>query len=158
MEYSTLGRSAIAVSRYCLGTVNFGALGNDYHDDCVRIIRAALDAGINFIDSADFYSSGEAEEIVGNAIAGRRDEVILTSKYFSAMPGPAADRNRKGASRRWIVKAVEESLGRLGTDYIDVYQQHHFDDDTALEETLSALSDLVRAGNVRIVGTSNFAA
>jgi len=156
MEYSVLGRTGIEVSRLCLGTVNFGVLGNDDHKDCARIINAALDAGINLIDTADFYGQGESEEIIGSAIAHRRDEVVLASKFFSPMPLSDKSRNRKGASRRWIVTAVEESLRRLRTDYLDLYQQHHFDDTVALEETLSALSDLVHQGKVRVLGTSNF--
>jgi aryl-alcohol dehydrogenase-like predicted oxidoreductase len=158
MEYSLLGRSGIEVSRYCLGTVNFGALGNPDHEECVRITHASFDAGINFIDTADFYGNGEAERIVGKAIVGRRDDVVLASKFCSSMPNSGTDRNRKGSSRRWIVRAVDESLRRLGTDYIDVYQQHHFDEDTAIEETLSALSDLVHQGKVRTIGSSNFPA
>jgi aryl-alcohol dehydrogenase-like predicted oxidoreductase len=158
MEYAYLGRTGIEVSRLCLGTVNFGALGNGDHDECVRIIRAALDAGINVIDTADLYSYGESEEIVGRAIAGRREEVVLASKYFSAMPVNGNGRNRGGASRRWIMQAVEASLRRLGTDYLDIYQQHHADDRTGIDETLSALSDLVHQGKVRVIGTSNFPA
>ena len=158
MEYTYLGRTGIEVSRCCLGTANFGALNNANHDECIQITRAALDAGINVIDTADFYNNGEAEEIVGRAIAGRRDEVVLASKYSAPMPTKGSDRNRKGASRRWIMQAVEASLRRLNTDHLDIYQQHNFDDQTAIDETLSALSDLVHQGKVRAIGTSNFQA
>jgi aryl-alcohol dehydrogenase-like predicted oxidoreductase len=158
MEYAHLGRTGIEVSRLCLGTVNFGSLGNGDHDECIRIIRAALDAGINLIDTADLYGNGESEEIVGRAVAGRREEVVLASKYSSAMPVNGNDRNRRGASRRWIMQAVEASLRRLGTDHLDIYQQHHVDDHTGIDETLSALSSLVHQGKVRVIGTSNFPA
>ena len=159
METRTLGQTGITVSRYCLGAMMFGAFGNPDHDDCVRIIHAALDAGINFIDTADVYSHGESEEIVGKALRGRRDQVVVATKFFGAMPGPDGDvTNRQGASRRWITRAVEDSLRRLGTDHIDLYQQHRFDPATAPEETLSALTDLVRQGKVRAVGSSTFPA
>jgi aryl-alcohol dehydrogenase-like predicted oxidoreductase len=159
MEYTTLGRTGMQVSRFCLGTGMMGSAGNPDHDDCARIIHAALDAGINFVDTADAYNNGESEEIIGKALKGRRDDVILGSKYSGAMPlGGIADRNRAGVSRRWIVQAVEDSLRRLQTDYLDLYQQHHFDAGPALEETLSALSDLVHQGKVRTIGVSNFAA
>jgi aryl-alcohol dehydrogenase-like predicted oxidoreductase len=159
MEQRTLGRTGIKVSRYCLGAMMFGSLGNPDHLDAEQIIHAALDAGINFIDTADVYSNGESEEIVGKAIKGRRDEVVLATKFFGAMPD--ADRNatnRQGASRRWIMRAVEDSLRRLNTDYIDLYQQHRFDPSTAQEESLSALTDLVRQGKVRAIGSSTFPA
>jgi len=145
------------VSRLALGSGMFGSLGNPDHDACIRIIHAALDAGINFVDTADFYSGGESEVIVGKALAGRRDRVVLATKFFAPMPVDGDDRNRKGASRRWIVEEVEHSLRRLRTDYLDVYQQHHFDATTALDETLGALSDLVHQGKVRVLGSSNFA-
>ena len=133
MEMTVLGGTGIQVSRYCLGAMMFGAIGNPDHDDCVRITHTALDAGINFIDTADVYSAGESEEIVGKAIKGRRDSVVLATKFFGAMPDGKDDANRKGASRRWIVRAVEDSLRRLDVDYIDLYQQHRFDSDTAQE-------------------------
>jgi aryl-alcohol dehydrogenase-like predicted oxidoreductase len=152
MELRTLGKTGIKVSQHCLGAMMFGPLGNPDHDDCVRIIHAALDGGINFIDTADVYSSGESEEIVGKAIKGRRDDVVLATKFFGQMPGG------QGASRRWIVRAVEDSLRRLGVDHIDLYQQHRFDADTAPEETLSALSDLVHQGKIRAFGSSTFGA
>ncbi|MCU1484073.1 MAG: aldo/keto reductase [Actinomycetia bacterium] len=159
MEFRTLGKTGIKVSRHCLGAMMFGALGNPDHDDCVRIVHAALDGGINFIDTADVYSNGESEEIVGKAIKGRRDDVVLATKFFGVMPGADGDAtNRQGASRRWIVTEVENSLRRLGVDHIDLYQQHRFDSSTAPEETLSALTDLVRQGKIRAFGSSTFGA
>ena len=121
MEYRPLGRTGVQVSKLCLGTMMFGAWGNPDHDDSIRIIHRALDAGINFIDTADVYSAGESEEIVGKALKGRRDDVVLATKFFMPM---GEDPNQRGGSRRWIVRAVEDSLRRLGTDYIDLYQVH----------------------------------
>nr|WP_233429674.1 MULTISPECIES: aldo/keto reductase [Nocardia] len=155
MEFERLGRSGVTVSRLCLGAMSFGAMGNADHDDCRAIIDRALDAGVNFIDTADVYSRGESEQIVGKAIAARRDEVVVATKFFNSM---SRDPNHRGASRRWIVRACEDSLRRLGTDYIDLYQVHRLDEATDLDETLGALSDLVRAGKVRMVGTSTFPA
>ncbi len=153
MEYTELGRTGMTVSRFCLGTMMFGSWGNTDHDDCVRIIHRAIDAGINFIDTADVYGSGESEEIVGKALASRRDDVILATKFFANMgEGP----NTGGASRRWIMQEVEHSLRRLGTDYLDLYQQHRFDDKVEPDETLGALSDLVHQGKVRAIGSSTF--
>ena len=155
MKFQRLGEMGISVSRYCLGAMMFGSMGNRDHDECVSMIHRSLDAGVNFIDTADAYSMGESETIVGKALAGgRRDDVILATKFFNPM---GKDRNRRGGSRRWIVQAVEESLERLGTDYIDLYQIHRFDERTALEETMRALDDLVRAGKVRAIGSSMFA-
>jgi len=154
MKFQNLGETGMSVSRYCLGAMMFGAMGNRNHDECVSMIHRSLDAGVNFIDTADIYSMGESEAIVGKALAGgRRDEVILATKFFNPM---GKDRNRRGGSRRWIVRAVEESLERLGTDYIDLYQMHRFDERTALEETMRALDDLVRDGKVRTIGSSMF--
>ncbi|GAA2126989.1 aldo/keto reductase [Actinomadura napierensis] len=151
MHYRTLGRTGIQVSPYALGTMNFGKIANADHDDAIRIIHRALDAGINLIDTADVYSLGESEEIVAKALKGRRDDVVLATKFSNPMgEGP----NRRGASRRWIMKAVEGSLRRLQTDYIDLYQYHRPDVETDMAETLSALSDLVRSGKVRAIGTS----
>ena len=133
----------------------FGAWGNPDHDDCVRIIQSALDRGINFIDTADVYSAGESEEIVGKAIAGRRDDVVLATKFFAPM---GEDRNMAGASRRWITRAVEGSLRRLGVDHIDLYQQHRWDTGTDLEESMAALTDLVHQGKIRAFGSSTFSA
>ena len=155
MEHRTLGRTGVHVSPLCLGAMMFGAWGNPDHGESVRIIERALETGINFIDTADVYSSGESEEIVGKALAGRRDEVVLATKVHGAMgPGP----NSRGNSRRWIVSACEASLRRLGTDWIDLYQVHRPDPSCDIEETLGALSDLVHAGKVRYLGSSTFPA
>ncbi|MFI7150739.1 aldo/keto reductase [Nonomuraea sp. NPDC050022] len=155
MRYRTLGGTGIEVSVHCLGAMMFGAVGNKDRDDCVRIIHTALDRGINFIDTADMYSAGESEEIVGKALEGRRDDVVLATKVHFPM---GEGRNRSGNSRRWIVKEVEESLRRLRTDWIDLYQVHRPDHTTDIEETLSALTDLVRAGKIRAFGCSTFPA
>jgi len=146
----------VKVSSLCLGAMMFGNWGNADHDESVSIIHRALDAGINFIDTADVYSRGESEEIVGKALAGgRRDDVVLATKVHGDMgEGP----NQRGNSRRWIVREVEDSLRRLGTDWIDLYQIHRPEQDTDIEETLSALTDLVRAGKVRYIGSSTFPA
>ncbi|MEU8040167.1 aldo/keto reductase [Streptosporangium sp. NPDC049078] len=155
MRYRVLGGTGIEVSVHCLGAMMFGAVGNPDHDDCVRIIHAALDQGVNFVDTADMYSAGESEEIVGKALKGRRDDVVLATKvHFRMGEGP----NRSGNSRRWIIKEVEESLRRLGTDWIDLYQVHRPDHSTDIEETLSALSDLVHQGKIRAFGCSTFPA
>ena len=155
MQYRTLGKTGIKVSPYCLGAMMFGALGNPDHDDATRIIHKALDAGINFIDTADRYSGGESEEIVGKALKGRRDNVVLATKVNGAM---GEDPNQQGNSRRWLIRAVEDSLRRLQTDHIDLYQIHRPSPDTDIEETLSALTDLMRAGKVRAIGSSTFPA
>ncbi|MET8867034.1 aldo/keto reductase [Nonomuraea sp. NPDC004580] len=153
MRTRPLGRTGIQVSPFALGTMMFGQTGNPDHEACVRMIHRALDAGVNVIDTADVYGpGGESEEIVGKALQGRRAGVVLATKVNGVMgEGP----NRGGSSRRWIVAEVEESLRRLRTDHIDLYQIHHPDPDTDIEETLSALTDLVRAGKVRAVGLSN---
>jgi aryl-alcohol dehydrogenase-like predicted oxidoreductase len=152
MEYRPLGRTGVSVSQLCLGAMMFGAFGNPDHDESVRIIHRALDAGINFIDTADFYSLGESEEIVGKALAdGRRDDVVLATKV--GLPF-GQDPNQRGTSRRWIVAQVEASLRRLGTDWIDLYQVHRLDPATDIDETLGALSDLVHAGKIRSFGAS----
>ncbi|MFJ6849170.1 aldo/keto reductase [Streptomyces sp. NPDC091271] len=155
MQYRTLGRTGIKVSPYCLGAMMFGAVGNPDHGESVRIIHRALDAGVNFVDTADFYSHGESEEIVGKALKGRRDDVVLATKAHLPM---GDDPNRRGNSRRWLVRALEDSLRRLGTDHVDLFQVHRPDPDTDVEETLSALTDLVRAGKVRNIGGSTFPA
>ncbi|MET8452609.1 aldo/keto reductase [Streptomyces sp. NPDC005209] len=155
MEYRTLGRTGIKVSPYCLGAMMFGAIGNPDHDDSIRIIHKALDAGVNFVDTADAYSRGESEEIVGKALKGRRGNVVLATKAHLPM---GDDPNQQGNSRRWLVRALEDSLRRLGTDHVDLFQIHRPAPDTDVEETLSALTDLVRAGKVRAVGTSSFPA
>ncbi|MEW1752104.1 aldo/keto reductase [Streptomyces angustmyceticus] len=155
MQRRTLGGTGISVSEYALGAMMLGAWGNTDHDDCVRIVHRALDAGINFVDTADVYAAGESEEIIGKALKGRRDDVVLATKFFNSM-GP--DANHGGNSRRWIMRAVEDSLRRLDTDYLDLYQVHRPDPTTDIDETLSALSDLVRSGKVRAIGTSTFPA
>ncbi|MGZ8716846.1 MAG: aldo/keto reductase, partial [Gaiellaceae bacterium] len=153
MEYRTLGRTGVSVSPLCLGAMMFGAWGNPDHDESIRIIHRALDAGINFIDTADVYAEGESEEIVGKALAGRRDDVVLATKFHGTM---GEDPNRRGNSRRWIVQEVEASLRRLGTDWIDLYQVHRPEPGTDIDETLGALTDLVRAGKIRYFGSSTF--
>jgi len=156
MDYRTLGTTGTKVSPLCLGAMMFGQIGNADHGDCIRIIHRALDAGINFIDTADVYSRGESEEIVGEALAGgKRENVVLATKVHGTM---GDDPNQSGNSRRWIVKEVENSLRRLRTDYIDLYQIHRPEDDTSIDETLGALSDLVHAGKVRYIGSSTFPA
>jgi aryl-alcohol dehydrogenase-like predicted oxidoreductase len=155
MKRRILGGTGISVSEYALGAMMFGAWGNPDHDDAVRIVHAALDAGINFVDTADIYSAGESEEIVGKALKDRRENVVLATKFRSAM---GEDVNQAGGSRRYIVRAVEDSLRRLKTDYIDLYQMHRPDPLTDIDETLSALSDLVRSGKVRAIGSSSFPA
>ncbi|MDP2712581.1 MAG: aldo/keto reductase, partial [Solirubrobacteraceae bacterium] len=148
-----LGRTGVWVSPLTLGAMNFGARANADHADGIRIIHAALDGGINVIDTADVYSRGESEEIVGKALAGGRRESVFLATKFHGQVGPA---HHRGNSRRWIYQAVEDSLRRLGTDWIDLYQVHRPEDETDFEETLGALTDLVRAGKIRYVGTSTF--
>jgi len=158
MQYRTLGRTGIKVSPYALGAMMFGSIGgigNSDHDDSVRIIHKALDAGINFVDTADAYAHGESEEIVGKALKGRRDDVVLATKLYLPM---GDDPNQRGNSRRWIMTAVENSLRRLQTDHIDLYQIQRPDPDTDIEETLSALSDLIHSGKVRAIGSSTMPA
>ena len=155
MEYRRLGRTGLQVSKLCLGAMMFGQWGNTDHDDSIKIIHSALDAGINFIDTADVYSSGESEEIVAKAIVGRRDDLVVATKvHFPMSDNP----NHRGTSRRWIIQECENSLRRLGTDYIDVYQIHRPDPLTDIDETLGALSDLVHSGKVRYLGSSTFSA
>ncbi len=152
MEYRTLGRTGISVSQMCLGAMMFGAFGNPDHEDAIGIIHKALDAGMNFIDTADGYSAGESEVILGKALTGgRRDSVVLAVKF-----GPPFDKdpNHRGASRRWITEGVEGSLRRLQTDRIDLYQVGVPDPNTDIDETLGALSDLVHAGKIRAFGAS----
>ncbi len=156
IEHRKLGSTGISVSPLCLGAMMFGAWGNTDHEDSIGIIHRALDAGINFIDTADVYSRGESEEIVGKALAGgRRESVVLATKAHGTM---GDDVNQFGNSRRWIVKEVDESLRRLKTDWIDLYQIHRPEVDTDIDQTLGALSDLVRAGKVRAIGSSTFPA
>ncbi|WP_036959488.1 aldo/keto reductase, partial [Promicromonospora kroppenstedtii] len=155
MQYRNLGRTGIKVSPYALGAMMFGAIGNPDHDESVKIIHKALDAGINFIDTADAYSRGESEEIVGKALKGRRDDVVLATKVHLPM---SDDPNHRGNSRRWIIAEVENSLRRLGTDHIDLYQIHRPDPDTDVEDTLAALTYLVNSGKVRAIGSSTMPA
>lgn len=155
MEYRPLGRTGIQVSTFALGTMVLGAWGNPDRRECVAVVNAALDAGVNLVDTADVYAAGESEEIVGEALAGRRDDVVLATKFHNPM---GDDPNHRGNSRRWIVRACEASLRRLRTDWIDVYQVHRPDPDTDIDETLGALSDLVHAGKIRAFGTSTFPA
>jgi aryl-alcohol dehydrogenase-like predicted oxidoreductase len=152
MDYRPLGRTGISVSQLCLGAMMFGPAGNPDHDDSIKIIHRAFDAGINFVDTADGYSAGESELIVGKALAGgRRNNVVLATKFGVPF---GADPNHRGASRRWIVEAVEGALRRLQTDWIDLYQVGVPDPHTDVDETLSALSDLVHAGKIRAFGAS----
>jgi aryl-alcohol dehydrogenase-like predicted oxidoreductase len=154
MEQRILGRTGVSVSRLCLGAMMFGEWGTRDHDESIRIIHRALDAGVNFIDTADVYSAGESEEIVGKALAdGKRDDVVLASKVHMPMgEGP----NHRGNSRRWIIREIESSLRRLDTDWLDLYQIHRYDPGTDLDETLGALTDLVHQGKVRYIGHSTF--
>jgi aryl-alcohol dehydrogenase-like predicted oxidoreductase len=156
MDYRTLGRTGVKVSPLCLGAMMFGSFGNPDHDDSIRIIHAALDAGINFVDTADVYSFGESEEIVGKALAQtKRHRVVLATKVHGPM---GQDPNSQGNSRRWIMDECERSLRRLGVDYIDLYQVHRPSPDTDVDETLGALTDLVRQGKIRYFGSSTFPA
>jgi aryl-alcohol dehydrogenase-like predicted oxidoreductase len=156
MEYYALGRTGIRVSPLCLGAMMFGAWGNPDHDESIRIIHRAVDAGINFIDTADVYSGGESEEIVGKALSTvDRSHVVLATKVHAAM---GDEPNSRGNSRRWIIEECENSLRRLGTDYIDLYQIHRPDEATDIDQTLGALTDLVRSGKVRAIGSSTFPA
>ena len=153
MEHRPLGRTGVRVSALCLGAMMFGEWGTKDHNESIRIIHRALDCGINFIDTADVYSAGESEVIVGKAIAGHRDDVVLATKVHMPM---SSDPNQRGNSRRWIITEVENSLRRLGTDWIDVYQVHRYDPAVDLEVTLGALSDLVRSGKIRYFGHSTW--
>ena len=156
MKHRLLGRTGMRVSPLCLGAMMFGAFGNPDHDESIRIIHRALDAGVNFVDTADVYSAGESEQIVGKALAGgRRDQVVLATKCHGSM---GEDPNAQGNSRRWIIREVEDSLRRLQTDWIDLYQIHRPDPATDIDETLGALSDLVHAGKIRYLGSSTFPA
>ncbi|HUQ56371.1 aldo/keto reductase [Lentzea sp.] len=155
MEQRQLGRTGVSVSTLCLGTMMFGDWGTKDHDESIKTIHRALDAGITFVDTADVYSQGECEVIVGKALKGRRDDVVLATKFFMPMDD---DPNHRGASRRWVTTAVENSLRRLDVDHIDLYQMHRWDPSVDLDETLGALTDLVRAGKVRYIGHSTFPA
>ena len=154
MDYRSLGRTGVQVSPLCLGAMMFGAWGNPDHDASIAIIHRALDAGINFIDTADVYARGESEEIVGKALKGRRDSVVLATKVHGAMDDD--DPNMRGNTRRWLVQEVDHSLRRLQTDWIDLYQIHRWDPWTDHDETLGALTDLQRAGKIRHFGSSTY--
>jgi aryl-alcohol dehydrogenase-like predicted oxidoreductase len=153
MEQRPFGRTGVSVSPLCLGAMMFGAWGNPDHDESIRIIHRALDAGVNFLDTADVYSRGESEEIVGKALEGRRDNVVLATKVHGTM---GDDPNERGNSRRWIARECDASLRRLRTDWIDLYQIHRWDPHTDHDETLGALTDLVRDGKVRYIGSSTY--
>ncbi|MET9759382.1 aldo/keto reductase [Streptomyces sp. NPDC006372] len=155
MQYRTLGRTGVQVSSLALGAMNFGAIGRTGQDEATAIVDAALDAGINLVDTADMYGGGESEEMVGKAIAGRRDDIVLATKAGMPM---SDERNHRGSSRRWLVTELENSLRRLGVDHVDLYQIHRWDPETSDEETLSALTDLQRAGKIRYFGSSTFPA
>ncbi|MEU4879412.1 aldo/keto reductase [Streptomyces althioticus] len=155
MQYRTLGRTGVQVSTLALGAMNFGAIGRTTQEEATAIVDAALEAGVNVIDTADMYGGGESEEIVGKAIAGRRDDIVLATK--ATMP-IGDERNHRGSSRRWIYTALDDSLRRLGVDHVDLYQMHRWDPTTSDEETLSALTDLQRAGKIRSFGSSTFPA
>ncbi|MFJ5028541.1 aldo/keto reductase [Streptomyces sp. NPDC088560] len=155
MQYRTLGRTGVQVSTLALGAMNFGAMGRTTQDEVTALVDTALDAGINVIDTADVYSAGESEETVGKALAGRRDDIVLATK--AALP-MGDERNHRGGSRRWLVTALDNSLRRLGVDHVDLYQIHRWDPDSSDEETLSALTDLQRAGKIRYFGSSTFPA
>ncbi|WFE21967.1 aldo/keto reductase [Solwaraspora sp. WMMD937] len=155
MQYRTIGRTGVQASTLALGAMNFGAIGDTDQDEATAIVDAALDAGINLIDTADWYSQGQSEEMLGKAIAGRRDDIVLATKANMPM---SDERNHQGSSRRWLVTALDDSLRRLGVDHVDLYQIHRWDPATSDEETLSALTDLQRAGKIRYFGSSTFPA
>lgn len=155
MQYRTLGRTGVQVSSLALGAMNFGSIGRTTQDEATALVDTALEAGINVIDTADMYGAGESEEMVGKALAGRRDDVVLATKATMPM---GDERNHRGSSRRWLVTALEDSLRRLGVDHVDLYQIHRWDPATGDEETLSALTDLRRAGKIRYFGSSTFPA
>ncbi|MEU0285260.1 aldo/keto reductase [Streptomyces sp. NPDC006147] len=155
MQYRTLGRTGVQISTLALGAMNFGAIGRTTQEEATAIVDAALEAGVNVIDTADMYGTGESEEMVGKAIAGRRDDIVLATKATMPM---GEERNHRGSSRRWIHTALDDSLRRLGVDHVDLYQMHRWDPTTSDEETLSALTDLQRAGKIRSFGSSTFPA
>ncbi|MFJ6836934.1 aldo/keto reductase [Streptomyces sp. NPDC091209] len=155
MQYRTLGRTGVQVSSLALGAMNFGSIGRTTQDEATAIVDAALDGGINLIDTADMYGQGESEEMVGKAIAGRRDDIVLATKAGMPM---GEERNHRGASRRWLFTELDNSLRRLGVDHVDLYQIHRWDPSTGDEETLSALTDLQRAGKIRSFGSSTYPA
>lgn len=155
MQYRSLGRIGVQVSSLVLGAMNFGRLGDSTQDEVTAMVDVATDGGINLIDTADMYGQGESEELIGKAIAGRRDDIVLATKASMPM---GEERNHRGGSRRWLVTALDDSLRRLGVDHIDLYQIHRWDPSVSDEETLSALTDLQRAGKIRYFGSSTFPA
>ncbi|WP_326700864.1 aldo/keto reductase [Streptomyces sp. NBC_01754] len=155
MQYRTLGRTGVQVSTLALGAMNFGAIGRTTQEEATAIVDAALEGGVNLIDTADMYGAGESEEMVGKAVAGRRDDIVLATKATMPM---GDERNHRGSSRRWLVTALDNSLRRLGVDHVDLYQIHRWDPSTSDEETLSALTDLQRSGKIRYFGSSTFPA
>ena len=155
MQYRSLGRTGVQVSTLVLGAMNFGAMGRTTQDDVTAMVDAALEGGVNLIDTADYYSQGQSEELVGNAIKGRRDDVVLATKAYLPM---GEERNHRGSSRRWLVTELDNSLRRLGVDHVDLYQVHRWDPTTTDEETLGALTDLRSAGKIRYFGSSTFPA
>ncbi|MBD9701265.1 aldo/keto reductase [Streptomyces sp. ID01-12c] len=155
MQYRTLGRTGVRVGSLALGAMNFGRIGRTTQDEATALVDAALEAGVNLVDTADMYGDGESEEMVGRAIAGRRDDIVLATKAGMPM---GEELNHRGGSRRWLVSALDDSLRRLGVDHVDLYQLHRWDPDTDDEETLSALTDLQRAGKIRYFGSSTFPA
>ncbi|MFG2436802.1 aldo/keto reductase [Streptomyces sp. NPDC048508] len=155
MQYRTLGRTGVQVSSLALGAMNFGRIGRTTQDEATAVVDAALEGGINLVDTADMYGDGESEEMVGKAIAGRRGDIVLATKAGLPM---GDDPNRRGSSRRWLVTELDNSLRRLGVDHVDLYQIHRWDPQTSDEETLSALTDLQRAGKIRYFGSSTFPA
>ena len=155
MQYRTLGRTGVQVSTLALGAMNFGAIGRTTQDEVMVLVDAAIENGINLVDTADMYSGGQSEEMVGRAVAGRRENIVLATKATMPM---GDERNHRGSSRRWLVTALDDSLRRLGVDHVDLYQIHRWDPTTGDEETLSALTDLQRAGKIRYFGSSTFPA
>jgi aryl-alcohol dehydrogenase-like predicted oxidoreductase len=155
MQYRTLGRTGVQVSTLVLGALNFGKLGHTTQDEATAMVDAAIAGGINLIDTADIYSQGESEQMVGKAIAGRRDDIVLATKANMPM---GEERNHQGSSRRWLITELDNSLRRLGVDHVDLYQIHRWDPNTSDEQTLSALTDLQRAGKIRYFGSSTFPA
>jgi aryl-alcohol dehydrogenase-like predicted oxidoreductase len=155
MQYRTLGRTGVQVSSLALGAMNFGQIGRTTQDEATAIVDAALEGGINLVDTADMYGGGESEEMVGKAVASRRDDIVLATKATMPM---GDERNHRGSSRRWLVTELDNSLRRLGVDHVDLYQIHRWDPTTSDEETLSALTDLQRAGKIRYFGSSTFPA
>jgi aryl-alcohol dehydrogenase-like predicted oxidoreductase len=158
VQYRTLGATGIEVSTLALGTMMFGPWGNPDEAECQLMVDQALAAGVNLFDTADVYAHGVSEEILARTLKGRRDSIVLATKGHNEMPGDPLDRNRSRNSRVWITRAVEASLRRLGTDYIDLYQVHRPDPRTDIDETLGVLSDLIRQGKIRAIGTSSFPA